>query len=53
MNKKIITIGDLREAIKEAPDGQLVNVWYKDSGLNLIAVGVDGENTDFSFIVEE
>ena len=49
--KIIGNIGDLREAIKDAPDEQRVNTWYRNVGRVLVAKGVDGENTDFSFEV--
>jgi hypothetical protein len=45
------TIRDLRVAIADAPDDQRIDVWYRNTGKVLIAKGVDGENTDFSFVV--
>jgi hypothetical protein len=48
---EIHTIGDLREAIKDAPDDQRIDVWYQSTRRDFIATGIDGENTDFSFEV--
>lgn len=47
----INTIGDLKQAIANAPDMQRVDVWYKDSGRKMVAIGVSGENTDYSFYI--
>jgi len=45
------TIGDLQDAIAGAPREQRIDVWYNDTGRILQAVGVSGENTDFSFYI--
>jgi hypothetical protein len=51
MEKLIGTIGDLQDAIAHAPREQRVDTWYKNTGRYLVARGVWGENTDFSFEV--
>jgi hypothetical protein len=47
-------VGDLRAVLNSLPtslDAQRVDVWYENTGKTLVAVGIDGENTDFSFFV--
>ena len=45
------TTDDLKEIVERLPSGQRVDCWYHDTGKTLVAVGVEGENTDYSFHV--
>jgi hypothetical protein len=52
MASLINTVGELKQAIAEAPDDQRVDVWYLDqTGKKMVAIGVSGENTDYSFAI--